>query len=91
MNCVLWAVFQNGRFGGDADLERQKLSDLKLSGPQVILRTLGWGCFIAPFCLHSWPVRHTGVLRGAWRLLSTHALVSFTLEGERVGLSCPVF
>ncbi|KAM7085234.1 catenin delta-1 isoform 2-T2 [Molossus nigricans] len=26
--------FQNGRFVGDADLERQKFSDLKLNGPQ---------------------------------------------------------
>uniref|UniRef100_A0A452UVL5 Catenin delta 1 n=1 Tax=Ursus maritimus TaxID=29073 RepID=A0A452UVL5_URSMA len=27
-------MFQNGRFVGDADLERQKFSDLKLNGPQ---------------------------------------------------------
>lgn len=37
MNCLLWAMFQNGRFVGDADLDRQKFSDLKLNGPQVIL------------------------------------------------------
>lgn len=29
------SVFQNGRFLGDADLERQKYPDLKLNGPQV--------------------------------------------------------
>uniref|UniRef100_A0A286XMV5 Catenin delta 1 n=1 Tax=Cavia porcellus TaxID=10141 RepID=A0A286XMV5_CAVPO len=33
-NGTLTRRHQNGRFGGDADLERQKLSDLKLSGPQ---------------------------------------------------------
>ena len=33
---LLWCcVFQNGRFLGDADLERQKYPDLKLNGPQV--------------------------------------------------------
>lgn len=33
---LLWcSVFQNGRFLGDADLERQKYQDLKLNGPQV--------------------------------------------------------
>lgn len=34
-------MFQNGRFVGDADLERQKFSDLKLNGPQVIVLTQG--------------------------------------------------
>lgn len=28
-------MFQNGRFLGDADLERQKFPDLKLNGPPV--------------------------------------------------------
>lgn len=44
----LWAMFQNGRFVGDGDLERQKFSDLKLNGPQVILLAQGLGCF---FCI----------------------------------------
>ncbi|XP_021103941.1 catenin delta-1 isoform X1 [Heterocephalus glaber] len=33
-NGTLTRRHQNGRFVGDADLERQKLSDLKLNGPQ---------------------------------------------------------
>lgn len=51
MNCLLWAMFQNGRFVGDADLERQKFSDLKLNGPQVSLLAPGLGCIMHIFIL----------------------------------------
>lgn len=46
-----YRVFQNGRFLGDADLERQKYPDLKLNGPQVREAEVSgcgqpacWGC-----------------------------------------------
>lgn len=47
-------AFQNGRFLGDADLERQKFPDLKLNGPQVRGKLWFWAAPVWVGALGCW-------------------------------------
>ena len=78
-------MFQNGRFVGDADLERQKFSDLKLNGPQVIILAQGLGCFIHIFLLPQ-------PIRAFWCFVKClahckHPLITFILEWKKIFLN----